>query len=212
MSLMSPITCALGRCRPTRESYRWDPQSYSHIGVCRHCERPVRRVAHRTWERVPDQGKAAARDWLFEAKDELANYTIYQEGDLSVLLIQDANERHALSIARPKPKEQLAVMTLISQQQFFSGLSQKLATKLNEKDPWTSRHWTRSYRKGLHHYRVSLGESGLGRLAKGRALRMRDAKPDTDNDPMTLRVVRRFSLGGEARERAFNEFESVCRS
>ncbi|MEO0590107.1 MAG: hypothetical protein AAFZ11_06050 [Pseudomonadota bacterium] len=53
LSFMSSITCAIGRCRPTRESYRWDPQTYHHVGVCRYCERPIRRVAHRKWEQVP---------------------------------------------------------------------------------------------------------------------------------------------------------------
>jgi len=56
---MSSITCAIGRCRPTRESYRWDPQSYHHVGLCRHCDKAIRRVAHRKWEKVPIEPNAS---------------------------------------------------------------------------------------------------------------------------------------------------------
>ena len=52
MSFMASFTCSFGRCRPTRESYRWDPQTYHHVGVCRHCDKPIRRVAHRKWEQM----------------------------------------------------------------------------------------------------------------------------------------------------------------
>ncbi|MEO0462843.1 MAG: hypothetical protein AAF127_06910 [Pseudomonadota bacterium] len=50
MSFLSPLTCAMGRHRPSRDSYRWDQDAYAHVGVCRHCGKPIKRLSHRKWE------------------------------------------------------------------------------------------------------------------------------------------------------------------
>ncbi|MEE4289794.1 MAG: hypothetical protein V2J14_10525 [Erythrobacter sp.] len=60
MSFLSPMKCLLGRCRPTRRSYRWDPTSQAHVGECRNCGKPIVRKGHRNWKRIrlepdPDQ-------------------------------------------------------------------------------------------------------------------------------------------------------------
>jgi hypothetical protein len=52
MSFMSPLTCALNRCRPSRASYRWDKEAYAHVGVCRECGKSIRRIGHKKWEKV----------------------------------------------------------------------------------------------------------------------------------------------------------------
>lgn len=52
MSFMSPLACMLGRCRPMRGSYRWDAARYVHVGVCRHCDKPIERIGHRKWARI----------------------------------------------------------------------------------------------------------------------------------------------------------------
>ena len=52
MTFLSAITCAFGRCRPARESVRWDREAYAHIGECRDCGKPIRRLAHRKWVKV----------------------------------------------------------------------------------------------------------------------------------------------------------------
>jgi hypothetical protein len=52
MSFMSPLTCALNRCRPSRDSYRWDKEAYAHVGVCRECGKSIRRIGHKKWEKV----------------------------------------------------------------------------------------------------------------------------------------------------------------
>ncbi|MGB3469202.1 MAG: hypothetical protein WBA51_00085 [Erythrobacter sp.] len=41
------INCLIGKHDPKRRAVHWDGQDY--VGHCRHCEKPIRRVAHRSW-------------------------------------------------------------------------------------------------------------------------------------------------------------------
>jgi hypothetical protein len=56
MSFMSSLRCALGRCRPRRDSFKWNADLYTFVGVCRHCGKPIQRAGHRRWEARNEEG------------------------------------------------------------------------------------------------------------------------------------------------------------
>lgn len=53
MSLLSPVTCILGRHSPKRREVQWDGRNY--VGKCKHCGKPIERVSHRNWRAVQSE-------------------------------------------------------------------------------------------------------------------------------------------------------------
>jgi hypothetical protein len=47
MQLMALLNCLTGLHEPLRHKVKIEGTSY--IGQCRHCGRPIKRVAHRNW-------------------------------------------------------------------------------------------------------------------------------------------------------------------
>ncbi|NQX93431.1 MAG: hypothetical protein HRT64_00625 [Erythrobacter sp.] len=48
MSVLPPfINCMIGRHEPKRRYVRFDGRDY--VGECRHCGKPIQRIAHREW-------------------------------------------------------------------------------------------------------------------------------------------------------------------
>ena len=47
MRLTSPLLCHVGRHDPLRRNVEWDGSNY--VGRCRHCDKPIERIAHRRW-------------------------------------------------------------------------------------------------------------------------------------------------------------------
>ena len=53
MSLLSPVTCLIGRHAPKRREVEWDGRNY--VGKCKHCSKPIERVSHRNWRAVQSE-------------------------------------------------------------------------------------------------------------------------------------------------------------
>ena len=47
MSMISPISCLMGRHSPIRRNVKWDGRKY--IGHCKHCGKAIERISHRNW-------------------------------------------------------------------------------------------------------------------------------------------------------------------
>ena len=47
MSFLTSIACLSGRHEPVRRKVVWNGRQF--IGQCRHCDRPIERLAHRSW-------------------------------------------------------------------------------------------------------------------------------------------------------------------